>query len=305
MAEVPARRAVIPRATYRVQLNSGFTFKDATALVPYLAGLGISHLYCSPYFRARPGSVHGYDVVDHNSLNPEIGTREEFEQLVATLRAHGMGHILDFVPNHVGIMGAQNASWMHVLENGKASRSSEFFDIDWSSPNPALADKLLVPVLSEPYGTVLERGELQLRYEPELGSLAVFYFEHRFPLDPRTYPMVLEQAIVRLGRAEPGLRELESLAAAFAICRIANRAALSRASSASGTRRSTRNAWRRCLTPARRCAPPWTGLLKSSTARRATLRASTACMSCWSGSATAWPSGGWPRTTSTIAAFLT
>lgn len=215
MAEVPARRAVIPRATYRVQLNSGFTFKDATALVPYLAGLGISHLYCSPYFRARPGSVHGYDVVDHNSLNPEVGTREDFEQFVATLRAHGMGHILDFVPNHVGIMGAENASWMHVLENGKASRSSEFFDIDWSSPNPALADKLLVPVLSDPYGTVLERGELQLRYEPELGSLAVFYFEHRFPLDPRTYPMVLEQAIVRLGRAEPGLRELESLAAAF------------------------------------------------------------------------------------------
>jgi len=122
-------------------LNAGFTFKDATALVPYLSDLGISHVYCSPYFKARPGSVHGYDVVDHNSLNPEIGTRRDFEEFVETLRAHDMGHILDFVPNHVGIMGADNAWWMDVLENGKASRFAEFFDIDWSPPNPALADK--------------------------------------------------------------------------------------------------------------------------------------------------------------------
>ena len=103
------RGAVIPRATYRLQLNATFTFRQATALIPYLAELGISHVYCSPYFRARPGSMHGYDVVDHNSFNPEIGTREDFEEFVATLRRHGMGHILDFVPNHVGIMGAENA----------------------------------------------------------------------------------------------------------------------------------------------------------------------------------------------------
>jgi (1->4)-alpha-D-glucan 1-alpha-D-glucosylmutase len=208
-------RVVIPRATYRLQLNASFTFKDATALVPYLAGLGISHVYCSPYFRARPGSVHGYDVVDHNSLNPEIGTRKEFEEFVAALRAHGMGHIMDFVPNHVGIMGADNAWWMDVLENGKASRFAEFFDIDWSPPNPALADKLLVPALGEPYGTVLERGELQLRYEPELGSFAVFYYQHRFPIDPRTYTVVLESALTRFASAIPGMRELESLVAAF------------------------------------------------------------------------------------------
>ncbi len=207
--------AIIPRATYRVQLNAGFTFKDATALVPYLAELGISHVYCSPYFRARPGSLHGYDVVDHNSLNAEIGTRKDFEELVGTLRAHGMGHILDFVPNHVGIMGADNAWWMDVLENGKASRFAEFFDIDWSPPNPALVDKLLVPALGEPYGTVLERGELQLRYEPELGSFAVFYHQHRFPIDPRTYPVVLERALAQFGAPVPGMRELESLVAAF------------------------------------------------------------------------------------------
>lgn len=210
-----ADRVVIPRATYRLQLNAGFTFTDATALVPYLAELGISHVYCSPYFRARPGSVHGYDVVDHNSLNPEIGTRKEFEEFVSALRAHDMGHIMDFVPNHVGIMGADNAWWMDVLENGKASRFAEFFDIDWSPPNPALADKLLVPALGDPYGIVLERGELQLRYERELGSFAVFYFQHRFPLDPRTYPVVLERALGRFASSVPGMRELESLVAAF------------------------------------------------------------------------------------------
>ncbi|MEJ0038578.1 MAG: malto-oligosyltrehalose synthase [Gammaproteobacteria bacterium] len=210
-----AGSATIPRATYRLQLNAGFTFKDATALVPYLAALGISHIYCSPYFKARPGSVHGYDVVDHNLLNPEIGTRRDLDELVEALRAHKMGHILDFVPNHVGIMGADNAWWMDVLENGKASRFADFFDIDWSPPNPALADKLLVPALGDPYGTVLERGELQLKYEPEPGSFAVFYFTHRFPIDPRTYPIVIERALTHFGGLVPGIRELESLGAAF------------------------------------------------------------------------------------------
>ncbi len=209
---------MIPRATYRLQLNSGFTFRQATELIPYLAALGISHVYCSPYFRARPGSVHGYDVVDHNSLNPEIGTREDFEQFVATLRAHGMGHILDFVPNHVGIMGADNAWWMDVLENGKASRYADFFDIDWSPPNPALAGKLLVPALGAPYGTILEKGELQLRYESEHGSLAVFYHDHRFPIDPRSYPLVLERALAHQAvpdASEEQRLELESLIGSF------------------------------------------------------------------------------------------
>jgi (1->4)-alpha-D-glucan 1-alpha-D-glucosylmutase len=187
--------AVIPRATYRVQLNKSFTFNDLTAIVPYLATLGISHVYCSPYFKARSGSMHGYDVVDHNQLNPEIGTREDFEQFVATLRSHNMGHILDIVPNHVGIMGADNAWWMDVLENGQASKYADYFDIEWNPANPALKGKVLVPVLGDAYGVVLERGELELRFECELGSFAVFYHEHRLPIDPRTYPHVIERVL--------------------------------------------------------------------------------------------------------------
>ncbi len=197
-----SRETAIPRATYRIQLNANFTFEDATAIVPYLAELGISHLYCSPYFRARAGSTHGYDVVDHNSFNPEIGDRDDFERLVAQLRAHGMGHVLDIVPNHVGIMGADNAWWMDVLENGQASLYADFFDIDWTPANPALAGKVLVPVLGDPYGVVLERGEIELRFERELGSFAVFYHEHRFPLDPRSYPRVLDRVLAHTSNSE-------------------------------------------------------------------------------------------------------
>jgi (1->4)-alpha-D-glucan 1-alpha-D-glucosylmutase len=210
--------AVIPRATYRLQLNATFTFQQATELIPYLAELGVSHVYCSPYFRARPGSMHGYDVVDHNAFNPEIGTREDFERFVETLRRHQMGHILDFVPNHVGVMGADNAWWMDVLENGRASRYAEFFDIDWLPPNASLAGKLLVPALGGPYGSILEGGELQLRYEPDGGSLAVFYHQHRFPLDPQTYFSVLERALAHAAAADATADQrlqFESLIAAF------------------------------------------------------------------------------------------
>ena len=192
----------IPRATYRVQLNKSFTFKDVTAIVPYLAMLGISHVYCSPYFKARAGSVHGYDVVNHNQLNPEIGDRADLENFVAALRSHQMGHILDIVPNHVGIMGADNAWWMDVLENGQASRYADYFDIEWNPANPALRDKVLIPVLGDPYGVVLEKGELQLRFERELGSFAVFYHEHRMPIDPKTYPMILDRVLASVYSGE-------------------------------------------------------------------------------------------------------
>jgi (1->4)-alpha-D-glucan 1-alpha-D-glucosylmutase len=200
----------VPRATYRVQLNAGFTFRDLAGIVPYLAALGVSHVYCSPYFRARAGSAHGYDVVDHNSFNPEIGSREDFDRLVAQLRAHGMGHILDIVPNHVGVMGSDNAWWMDVLENGQASIYADYFDIDWSPANPALADKVLVPVLADPYGVVLERGDLELRFERGPGSFAIHYHEHRLPLDPRTYPRILD-AVLALERNA----QLESLRRRF------------------------------------------------------------------------------------------
>ena len=201
----------IPRATYRLQLNAGFTFRDATAIIPYLAALGISHVYCSPYFRARAGSAHGYDVVDHNSFNPEIGEPADFENFVSALRAHGMGHIVDLVPNHVGILGSDNEWWMDVLENGEASQYAGFFDIDWAPPNPDRAHKVLVPVLGEAYGKVLERGELELRFEPERGSFAVFYHAHRLPLDPRSYPRILDRVPALVSSTD-----LETIRRAFA-----------------------------------------------------------------------------------------
>ena len=213
----PARTRDIPRATYRLQLHAGFTLKAATEIVPYLAKLGISHVYCSPYFRARPGSLHGYDVVDHNALNPEIGSREDLEAFVATLRAHEMGHILDFVPNHVGVMGADNERWMDVLEHGQASRFAEFFDIAWYPPNQALHGKLLVPALGDSYGTVLESGELQLRYEAERGAFAIFYHQHRFPIDPKSYRSILHPVVDALesqGKAQL-VGELRRIASAF------------------------------------------------------------------------------------------
>ena len=202
---------VIPRATYRVQLNAGFTFSDAAAIVPYLAALGVSHVYCAPYFRARSGSAHGYDVVDHNSFNPEIGEAEDFERFVAALRAHDMGHIVDIVPNHVGILGTDNDWWMDLLENGESSAYAGFFDIDWAPSNLDRAHKVLVPVLADPYATALERGELRLRFERDSGSFAVFYGPHRFPLDPRTYPRVLDRVAALVSNSE-----LENIRRAFA-----------------------------------------------------------------------------------------
>jgi (1->4)-alpha-D-glucan 1-alpha-D-glucosylmutase len=210
--------ATIPRATYRLQLHRDFAFADATALVPYLAALGVSHVYCSPYLRARPGSRHGYDIIDHGALNPEIGDRDDFERFVAALQAHGMGQILDMVPNHMGVMGADNAWWIDVLENGPASIYAGYFDIDWWPLDPALAGKVLLPVLGEHYGNVLERGELKLGYEAATGAFAVRYFEHCFPLDPREYPRILERAAKLAGPAAlptDGAAELESLIAAF------------------------------------------------------------------------------------------
>jgi (1->4)-alpha-D-glucan 1-alpha-D-glucosylmutase len=208
----------IPRCTYRLQLHREFTFTDATALVPYLAQLGVSHVYCSPYLRARPGSTHGYDIIDHNALNPEIGTTEDFERFVATLREHCMGHILDVVPNHMGVMGADNAWWLDVLENGPASTYAPFFDIDWHPANVALENKVLIPVLGDQYGLVLEGGELALRFHADTGELCVYYYDHRFPLNPRTYPTVLESATSFLhpGELPPqAAAELASLCASF------------------------------------------------------------------------------------------
>ena len=184
----------IPRATYRVQLHREFTFGDAARIVPYLARLGISHLYCSPILRARAGSTHGYDIIDHGTLNPELGGREGFDGLVAALHAHGMGLVVDVVPNHMGIMGADNAWWLDVLEHGPAARHAGFFDIDWRPLDETMADRVLVPVLADHYGLVLERGELRLAFDQAAGEFSIWYHGHRFPVDPREYPRILALA---------------------------------------------------------------------------------------------------------------
>src|SRR6185436_345264 len=172
------RPARVPDATYRIQLHKDFRFADAIKLIPYLARLGISHLYSSPFLKARPGSTHGYDVIDHNAVNPEIGTEAELRDLIDTLKSHGMGLVPDLVPNHMGVLHADNAWWLDVLEKGKGSEYARVFDIDWSR------GKLLLPVLGKHYGQALEDGELKL--EQKGGRWSVRYFDHRFPLNARS-----------------------------------------------------------------------------------------------------------------------
>jgi len=185
------KTANIPISTYRLQFNKQFTFADAAQLVPYLRRLGISHCYASPYLKARPGSKHGYDIVDHNELNPEIGTREDFDRFIAELQQNGMGLITDIIPNHMGIMGSDNSWWLDVLENGQASGYASFFDIDWYPVKKALQNKILLPVLSDHYGNILEQQELKLVFDAGQGEFSVYYFQHRFPIDPQTYPFIL------------------------------------------------------------------------------------------------------------------
>src|SRR3954468_14813604 len=142
-------------STYRLQFHAGFTFRDATAIVPYLHALGITHVYASPYLKARPGSTHGNDVIDHSKLNPELGTQADFDAFLETLKQHGMSHILDIVPNHVGVATNDNAWWNDVLENGPASRYAGYFDITWrGSPPGGVDDKGVLPLLGEAYGGV-------------------------------------------------------------------------------------------------------------------------------------------------------
>ena len=209
----------IPSSTYRLQFNRNFTFAKAADIVPYLSVLGISHCYASPYLRARPGSTHGYDIIDHHHLNPEIGTPEDYERFVAALHDHGMGQVLDIVPNHMGVMGSDNEWWLDVLENGRASPYAEFFDIDWEPLKDELQGKVLVPVLGDQYGTILDRGELKLVFDQGRGEFSIVYFQHRFPIDPREYPRILNVAAQKpesqAEASDPALLELQSLISAF------------------------------------------------------------------------------------------
>ena len=185
----------IPRATYRLQFHSGFTFKHAQDLVPYLSELGISHCYASPYLKARAGSRHGYDIVDHTQLNPEIGTRDDFDSFVAALRHYDMSQILDMVPNHMGVGGSDNEWWLDVLENGQASIYSNFFDIFWRPLKDELRGKVLLPFLGGHYGEVLNNGDIQLEFDPKLGVFNARYYQHLLPLDPKTYPILMEHCV--------------------------------------------------------------------------------------------------------------
>jgi (1->4)-alpha-D-glucan 1-alpha-D-glucosylmutase len=189
----------IPLATYRLQLTADFNFERAADVVPYLKALGITHLYASPFMKARHGSTHGYDVVDHTRLNPELGGEAGFAKLSESLRAHDLGLILDFVPNHVGVHFADNPWWLEMLEWGQASPHAIAFDIDWDQLPHRKRGGVLLPILGSAYGEALERGEIELRYDENEGSFSCWYFEHRLPIAPERYGEVLRTIVKEAG----------------------------------------------------------------------------------------------------------
>jgi (1->4)-alpha-D-glucan 1-alpha-D-glucosylmutase len=205
----------IPSSTYRLQFNRQFTFAQARELVPYLHALGITDCYASPYFQARPESMHGYDITDHNKLNAAIGSREEYDAWIEQLRAHKMGQLLDFVPNHMGIGESLNQWWMDVLENGPSSMFAPYFDIEWNPVKADLQGKILLPILGDQYGRVLERGELKLHYED--GAFYLTYFDHVLPIAPGTYRHVVEIALEYLAafKHEDFYGEMQSILTAL------------------------------------------------------------------------------------------
>src|SRR3954449_6642877 len=179
----------VPRATYRIQFNAGFTFADAREIAGYLAELGISDIYASPILKARKGSGHGYDVVDANALNPELGSEDDFNALHDELQRRKLGLLLDIVPNHMAA-SPENAWWMSVLENGPHSRFLHYFDIDWSpvTTRGQTVNKVLLPILVKPYGEVLESRDIQLGFDSEGFFFRVY--EMRLPLAPQSYARV-------------------------------------------------------------------------------------------------------------------
>ena len=201
-------------STYRLQFSKDFRFADAERIVPYLARLGVSATYASPYFRARAGSTHGYDVVDHNELNPEVGTPQEHRRMIETAHRHGLLHVLDFVPNHMGVAFV-NPWWNDVLEWGERSPYAKFFDIDWHPQRSDLDGKVLLPFLGDHYGRVLERGEITLAFDAQAGAFHFAYYDRRFPLRPSSYAPLLVMAADLC--VEPECERLSSLAQAFAM----------------------------------------------------------------------------------------
>ena len=211
------KREPLPAATYRLQFNSGFTFRDATRIIPGLAWLGITHIYASPYLKACAGSPHGYNIVDHAHLNPELGTEADYEEFVRALSEHGMRQILDFVPNHMGVDGNDNEWWMDVLVDGPSSQYASFFDIDWMPLKPDLANKVLLPILGDQFGNVLEAGQLKVEYAE--GQFWLHYYDRRLPIAPRSTRLILQHRIDelerRLGPEHPQLLEYHSILTAL------------------------------------------------------------------------------------------
>jgi (1->4)-alpha-D-glucan 1-alpha-D-glucosylmutase len=205
------------RATYRLQLGSALGFEAVARLAAYLDTLGISDVYLSPCFRCGPDSSHGYDVTDHNAFNPELGSAADFDRMAADLAARGLGVILDVVPNHMGIAGDANPWWLDVLENGPASPRAEFFDIDWTPVKPELLHRVLLPILPDQYGRVLESQQLQLELAD--GAFHLRYAGARLPIAPDTYPQVLGDRLdalsKRLGAEDAALQELRSILTAL------------------------------------------------------------------------------------------
>jgi (1->4)-alpha-D-glucan 1-alpha-D-glucosylmutase len=203
-----------PVSTYRIQLNKTFPFRQAADLAPYLRDLGLEAVYCSPYFTAIPGSSHGYNVTDYNATNPELGTPEEFDAFCAALAGRGLRQVLDMVPNHMGI-GSNNTLWLDVLENGPASVYAHFFDINWEPVKKELKDKVLIPVLGDLYGRLLESQELKLHYQD--GAFQLRYHVHVLPIAPETYPLILSRDTDELEASlpEPDREELLSISTAF------------------------------------------------------------------------------------------
>ncbi|MCD0416402.1 malto-oligosyltrehalose synthase [Rubrivivax sp. JA1024] len=192
----------IPTATYRLQLTADFGFDAAAAIVPYLKRLGISHVYASPFMKARKGSTHGYDIVDHTRLNPELGGEEGFARLSAALKQADIGLILDFVPNHVGVHYADNPWWLDVLEWGPASPHAASFDIDWEMLPFRTRGGVLLPIIGSSYGKALEGGEIELRYDHTDGSFSAWYYEHRLPIAPQRYSEILRTVVREADAAE-------------------------------------------------------------------------------------------------------
>src|SRR6266404_5824605 len=216
--------SAIPIATYRLQLTADFDFDTAAAVVPYLKALGITHVYASPFMKARKGSTHGYDIVDHTRFNPELGGEAGFARLSAALKRHDLGLILDFVPNHVGVHFADNPWWLDVLEWGPASPHAASFDVDWEQLPYRARGGVLMPIIGSSYGQALERGEIELLYDATEGGFSAWYFEHRLPIAPERYSEIL-RTIVKEAAAEasPAGKDILALASRYRGLRHPNR----------------------------------------------------------------------------------